>query len=123
MRLNINTTGVTFLCTRDAEQRTDRDSGAVRIDKETGLPLWQVQVAALDATGGEVLAVTVAGQPTVTVGAPISVEKLVAIPWSQGDRSGVAYRAASIRAGASPATPTGDSAGGNPADRASSSTK
>ena len=97
MKLNINTTNVTFLCTRQAEQRTDRDTGVVRLDKETSLPLWQVQVAALDASGGEVLAVTVAGEPAVTVGAPVQVEGLVAIPWSQGDRSGVAYRAAAIR--------------------------
>ncbi|MGH3368493.1 MAG: hypothetical protein ACRDPR_00685, partial [Nocardioidaceae bacterium] len=56
-----------------------------------------VQVAALDATGGEVLNVTVSGRPDVAVGSPVAVEDLVAIPWSQGDRSGVAYRAASIR--------------------------
>lgn len=99
MKLKIDTEGVSFLCTRVAEQRTDRDSGAVRLDRETGQPLWQVQVAALDATGGEVLAVTVAGQPgNLTAGSPVVIESLVAIPWSQGDRSGVAYRAASIRA-------------------------
>lgn len=98
MRLRINTDDVSFLATKVAEQRTDRDTGAVRIDRETGLALWQVQVAALDSSGGEVLAVTVAGQPAdVTVGAPVAIEGLVAIPWSQGDRSGVAYRAAVIR--------------------------
>lgn len=104
MKLMINTEGVSFLCTRIAEQRTDRDTGAVRIDRETGLPLWQVQVAALDESGGEVLAVTVAGEPgNMTTGSPVAIERLVAIPWSQGDRSGVAYRAASIRAVNAPA--------------------
>ena len=57
MKLNIDVNGVQFFCTRGAEARTDRDTGVPRIDRETGLPLWQVQVAALDATGGEVLAV------------------------------------------------------------------
>jgi len=102
MRLTIDTTGVTFFCTRTPEARTDRDSGAPRMDRETGGPLWQVQVAALDATGGEVLAVTVVGQPQVAVGSPVAVERLVAIPWTQGDRSGVAYRAASIRSTGTP---------------------
>lgn len=98
MRLNIITAGVQFLATRLPEQRTDRDTGAVRIDKETGLPLFQVQVAALDSSGGEVLAVTVPGQPSgIAVGAAVSIEGLYAIPWSQGDRSGVAYRATAIR--------------------------
>ncbi len=104
MRLKIDTTGVNFLCTRPAQARTERDTGAPRIDKETGRPLWQVQLAALDETGGEVLNVTVVGALEVTVGAPVAVEGLVAIPWSQGDRSGVAYRAASIRQGGSPIT-------------------
>jgi hypothetical protein len=113
MRLRINTTDVTFFCTRAPEPRTDRESGAPRIDKESGLPLWQVQLAALDETGGEVLAVSMAGEPKVSVGSAISLDGLVAIPWSQGDRSGVAYRAAriSVASGSVPGTTTGASAG------------
>lgn len=108
MRLNIDTTGVQFLCTREPQARADRDTGAPRIDRETGQPQWQVQVAALDATGGEVLAVTVSGRPEVAAGAPVAIEGLVAIPWTQGDRSGVAFRARSVRAGSGPVTPTGE---------------
>lgn len=121
MRLNIDVSGVQFFCTRAPEARTDRESGAARMDRETGLPLCQVQVAALDATGGEVLAVTVAGQPEVAVGSPVTVEGLYAIPWSQGDRSGVAYRAASIRATGSPITGVITPAGGGSSDRPSGS--
>jgi len=97
MRLRIDTTGAQFFCTREAEQRTVHETGAPRIDKETGLVLWQVQLMALDQDGGEILAVTVAGEPKVKVGEPVAVDGLVAIPWSQGDRSGVAFRAASLR--------------------------
>jgi hypothetical protein len=102
MRLMIDTTNVTFFCTRAAEPRTDRETGAPRLDRETSLPLWQVQLAALDTSGGEVLAVTVAGEPSVTVGAAVHVDRLVAIPWTQGDRSGVAYRAKELRVVGSP---------------------
>jgi hypothetical protein len=102
MKLNIDVSGVQFFCTRAAQARTDRDTGVPRIDRETGLPLWQLQVAALDATGGEVLAITVVGDPSVNVGQPVTIEGLVAIPWTQGDRSGVAYRATSIRPSGSP---------------------
>ena len=107
MKLNIDVRGVQFFCTREAQARTDRDTGVPRIDRETGLPLWQLQVAALDATGGEVLAITVVGEPSVNVGQPVTVEGLVAIPWTQGDRSGVAYRAASIRPSGTPITTGG----------------
>lgn len=97
MKLNIDTTGVTFLCTREPQAKTDRETGAPKVDRETGEAQWQVQLAALDSTGGEVLLVTVSGRPDVGVGSPVGVEDLVAIPWSQGDRSGVAFRAGGIR--------------------------
>ena len=102
MKLRIETPGVTFLCTRIPEQRTKFDTGAPRIDKATGQALWQVQLIALDATGGEVLAVTVVGEPKVVVGQPVSVTGLVALPWSQDGRSGIAYRAETITAAADP---------------------
>lgn len=98
MKLRIDTTGVTFLCTRIPEQRTNFDTGAPRIDKATGQALWLVQLIALDTTGGEVLAVTVVGEPKVTVGQPVAVSGLVALPWSQDGRSGIAYRAETITA-------------------------
>ena len=62
------------------------------------MPLWQVQLMALDASGGDVIAVTVAGDPNVTVGQPVQVDGLVALPWSQEGRSGIAFRADAIRA-------------------------
>lgn len=98
MKLRIDTTDTTFLCTRIPEQRTNFETGAPRIDKATGQVLWQVQVIALDPTGGEVLAVTVVGEPKVIVGQPVSVSGLVALPWSQDGRSGIAYRAEAITA-------------------------
>lgn len=113
MKLNIDVSGVQFFCTRGAEARTDRETGAPRVDRETGLPLWQVQVAALDTTGGEVLAVTVAGEPSVAVGQMVTIDGLVAIPWSQGDRSGVAYRAASIKSSGTPIAASTSAASGS----------
>ena len=102
MKLKIDTTGVSFVCTRAPEQRIAFDSGQPKVDRETGLPLWQVQLMALDASGAEVIAVTVAGDPTITVGQPAHVEGLVALPWGQEGRSGVAFRADAIRASGAP---------------------
>jgi hypothetical protein len=63
-----------------------------------GQPLYTVQVAAMYEDQGEVLAVKVAGEPAgITAGAPVQITRLVAQPWELGDRSGIAYRAASIR--------------------------
>lgn len=102
MKLRIATTGVSFVCTRAPEPRIAFDSGQPKVDRDTGLPLWQVQLMALDASGGDVIAVTVAGEPNVTVGQPVQVEGLVALPWSQDGRSGTAFRADAIHAAGAP---------------------
>ncbi|MBV8178785.1 MAG: hypothetical protein JO045_08225 [Mycobacterium sp.] len=96
MKLLINTTGVSFTCTRAPEQRVNFDTGQPRMDKATGLPLWLVQVMALDESGGDVISVTVAGEPKVSAGGAVTVTGLVALPWSQNGRSGIAYRADAI---------------------------
>ena len=92
MKLRIDTARVSFVCTRAPEQRIAFDTGQAKTDRETGLPLWQVQLMALDTSGGDVIAVTVAGDPNVTVGQPVQVDGLVALPWSQEGRSGIAMR-------------------------------
>lgn len=109
MKLRINTSGVAFTCSKAPEPRTDFGSGQPKIDKATGAVLHQVQVMALDADGGDVLSVTVAGEPKVTAGQPVTVTNLVATPWSQEGRSGVAFRADAITAADSAAK-----AGGQP---------
>ena len=53
---------------------------------------------ALDETGGEILTVTLDSEPKINVGEFVQLHDLVAIPWSQADRSGVAFRAAGITA-------------------------
>ena len=104
MRLLIDTRHKQFSVTKAAEPRVNHDTGVPRTDRQTGEPLFSVQLLVLDDTGGEVIAVTVAGQPAVTVGAPVAVTDLIAIPWQQGDRGGVAFRAASITSTGSAAT-------------------
>ena len=51
---------------------------------------------ALDESGGDVISVTVAGEPQVFAGRAVTVTGLVALPWSQDGRSGIAYRADAI---------------------------
>lgn len=119
MKLRIDTSGKTFVCTRAPEPRTAFDTGQPKIDQATGLPLWLVQLMALDSFGGEVIAVTVAGDPKITVGQPVQVDGLVALPWSQSGRSGVAFRADAIRATGAPlpgvvATPKATTAASTP---------
>lgn len=96
MKLLLDTRDVTFTCTRAPMQRVTFETGQPKIDKATGLPLWVVQVMALDQSGGDIISVAVPGEPKVSLGCPVSITGLVAVPWSQESRSGVAYRADSI---------------------------
>ncbi len=96
MRIKMDTASIRFMVTRPGEAKVDRETGQQRVDRTSGALLWQVQVMALDETGGEILTVTVDSEPKVSVGEFVRLDGMVAIPWSQGDRSGVAFRAAGL---------------------------
>ena len=97
MRLRVDTSQVQrFIVSRAPVPKVDRESGQQRADVNTGELLFSVQVMALDDSGGEVLSVTVPGEPKVALGQDVRIEGLVVIPWEQNGRSGVAFRAVSM---------------------------
>ncbi|SRR5581483_3867206 len=101
MKLPIDTNGMMFLAAGPAEPVVDFDSKAAKVD-ENGEAIFAVQVVVLANGGADVISVKVAGEPKgVAPAAPLRVTGLVASPWSMGDRSGVAFRAAKLE----PATP------------------
>ena len=65
---------------------------------ENGEPLYVVQLIALSDGAAEIIAVKVPGLPGpgIRQGHPVRVSGLVAQPWTMGDRSGVAFRAAKV---------------------------
>ena len=98
MRIKMDTSAIRFMITKPAEPKMDRETRQQKVDKLTGALLWQLQVMALDDTGGEILTVTLDAEPKIDVGEFVQLHDLVAIPWTQGDRSGVAFRAAGLTA-------------------------
>ncbi|MCX8557219.1 hypothetical protein OS121_19390 [Mycolicibacterium mucogenicum] len=96
MKLKIDITALNKMCTKNPEPRLDFETGQPKIDKATGLPLFSVQLMVLDADGAEIIAVTVAGDPKVVVGQQVTVTNLIAMPWSQNGKSGIAFRADAI---------------------------
>lgn len=99
MRLVIDTSQVTFTVGREAQPKTDQN-GVQRVERNTNVPMWTVQLVAMDETGAEVISVTVAAPqaPKVTTGSVVSPVELQAIPWAQNGRNGVAFRATEIEA-------------------------
>lgn len=97
MRLPVDTSAMTLVAMAPPEPVVDFATRQPKADAN-GLPLFTVQVAAMFQDQGEVLAVKVAGQPAgISAGAPVQISALVAQPWELGERSGISYRASSIR--------------------------
>jgi hypothetical protein len=97
VRLPVDTSAMTLVAMAAPEPVVDFATRQPKADAN-GQPLFTVQVAAMYADQGEVLAVRVAGQPAgIGPGMAVEVVGLTAQPWELGDRSGIAYRAAAIR--------------------------
>lgn len=99
MRLMIDTSQVSFTVGREAQPKTDQN-GVQRVERNTNVPMWSVQLVAMDEGGAEVISVTVASNqpPKLPIGSPVSPVALQAIPWAQNGRNGVAFRATDIKA-------------------------
>ena len=98
MKLPIDTTGLMFLLVKDAEPVRDFETKRVKADSD-GVPLFQVDLVAMGNGEADIIRVKVAGEPkALTINGPVTVEGLVAQPWSMDNgRSGVSFRADAIR--------------------------
>lgn len=97
MRLPVDTSAMVLVAMAAPEPVVDFTTRQPKADSD-GQPLYSVQVAAMYDDQGEVLAIKVAGHPTgISPGQAVQVAGLVAQPWALGERSGVSYRASSIR--------------------------
>ena len=100
MKYVVDLTGKQMTVSLEPVEKKD-ENGKQKTERNTGRPMWSTQVFVLDQDGGEVIAVTTAGEkPNVKVGALVSPVQLEIIPWAQvrnGNlRSGVAFRATEL---------------------------
>jgi hypothetical protein len=97
VKLPVDTSAIAFLCAMPPEPVVDFETKRPRAD-DNGEPLYVVQLVAMTDGAAEILAVKVPGMPSsgIRQGHPVKVVGLVAQPWTMGDRSGVAFRAAHI---------------------------
>jgi hypothetical protein len=108
MDLLVDTSNVTFEVATNPGPKLD-PSGKQKFDRDTKLPMWTVQLYALDARGGEVINVTVVNEvkPQVAVREQVVPVRLVALPWvteREGKvRSGVAFKAFELKSALVPA--------------------
>lgn len=98
MRFSIDTSGLRFVVVaageplRRYEEGKPRDSWPLRRDDD-GEVLWRVPLVAIGDDAGDVLRVTVPGDPGLEPGATATVEDMTALTWTLDERSGVSLRA------------------------------
>jgi hypothetical protein len=98
MKLYVDTSSKQVTVTKDPTEKPEQN-GRQKTERGTGRPMWSTRVFVLDDDGGEVIAITTAGErPTVKVGQSVAVSKLEALPWATNGRNGVAFRAEEIKA-------------------------
>jgi hypothetical protein len=98
MKLYVDTSNKQVTVSKETVEKTEQN-GRQRTERGTGRPMWSTQVFVLDADGGEVIAITTAGEkPVVRVGQVVTVSSLEALPWATNGRNGVAFRAEEIKA-------------------------
>jgi hypothetical protein len=96
VKLLIDTTSTVFLAGGAPAPVVDYETKRPKVDRESGEPLYAVQVIAMQ-DGESDITVKVPGlPPTLPQGTPVRVVDLVANPWSNNGRSGVAFRAVRI---------------------------
>jgi|SRR6185437_433443 len=97
MKLIVDTSAKQVTVTKDPTEKLEQN-GRQKAERGTGRPMWSTQVMVLDDNGGEVIAITTAGEkPNVKVGHVVAVVNLEALPWATNGRNGVAFRAEEIK--------------------------
>ncbi|MFF0445050.1 hypothetical protein ACFYT4_01295 [Streptomyces sp. NPDC004609] len=94
-----------IICTVAPSPRVaNRETGQLKIDRETGKTVFQVGLCLMSGTTAEVVNVNVPGEPSgVQLGMPVQVRNLVAVPWENDGRHGIAFRAEEIKPLSAPA--------------------
>jgi hypothetical protein len=106
MKLYVDTSTKQVQVSKDPVEKTEQN-GRQKTERGTGRLMWSTQVFVLDDDGGEVIAITTAGEkPDVKVGQLVYVSKLEALPWATNGRNGVAFRAQELKAAAPHAVKT-----------------
>ena len=101
MRLVIDTTGMQFLAGGSVEPVLDFTTKQHKLDRDSNHPLYQVRLNVFYRDGGqdrtEIIVVKTTDPTPIPPMTQVRVEGLLAIPWANNGKNGVAYRAAAIR--------------------------
>src|SRR5215831_3286633 len=92
----VDTSSLVTLCATPPVPRV-RDTGELRTDKASGQTLYEVGMLVVHNSSADVVKVSVPGEPKgLATGQPVRVTGLVALPWEQNGRHGIAFQATKI---------------------------
>lgn len=97
MELLIDISHKSFSVGRPFEPKVD-ENGVQKLDRQSRFPLFAAQLVVMDERGADTIMVTIAGQPPqLHQGQAVTPVRLIALPWANNGRNGVAFRAEEIR--------------------------
>ncbi|MFC9973482.1 hypothetical protein ACFVH6_21570 [Spirillospora sp. NPDC127200] len=99
----VDTSALTFVCVSPPRPKlVSQETGEVKVDRD-GNTVYTVGLSAADELGRvDVLSVSVPESTEATIGQIVTPIALVAVPWTNNGRSGVAYRAKDVVPAAAP---------------------
>lgn len=80
-----------FTVARPAQQATDFDSGAVKIDKASGRPVWHVWLVAMDGQSSQQIKIRLLDQVAARQGDRVNVDSLVMSTMTGRDGTAVTW--------------------------------
>lgn len=89
--------GLMLICATPPKARVNLETGEIRTGRD-GKEQWQVGICVMQDEQADVVQVVVPGEPKgLNKGQFVVLADLTAVPWEQGDRHGITYRATEIR--------------------------
>jgi hypothetical protein len=95
VQFRIDTSELTFIVSTPPRPVTRFGSDEIRLSKD-GQQIHAVELIVLSDDGGDKIRVKVPGKPELRPRSEVRVTGLVAMPWEQNGRTGVAFSAESI---------------------------
>jgi hypothetical protein len=98
VRLPIDTSALTFQCSKPAEPVLDYDNKKQPKVDQNGEPLFSIQVVAFGEDGANIMVVKFPGSPPMGIkpGVPLKLTGLVVSDWTVEGKYGLSFRASKV---------------------------
>lgn len=99
-KVAVDRTAYQDLAVQITKRIANRETGELKLDRATGLPVWSIDCLRTDRSTGEIATIAVsvpaAHEPKGIVGQHVEFQNLLAMQWQTDSGAGLAFRADSV---------------------------